>query len=212
MNNKLITAYNAGLIACRICHTLVKAPDSMTRKHLHCPTCGNPISSRKKRSIEKTWALLIAAAAFYVPANTLPIMSTVYFGQGQSNTILSGVIELAAEGFWPLAVIVFIASIVVPISKLLILSVLVLSVQYKSRWRPLDRARIYRITEFVGRWSMVDIFVIAILVALVQFGSIASVQAGAGSLSFAAVIILTMFAANTFDPRLIWDAMEHPND
>jgi paraquat-inducible protein A len=136
----------------------------------------------------------------------------VYLGQTQTDTIFSGIIELAEEGFWPLALIVFIASMFVPIMKLIVLFALVLSVKYKTHWRPLDRTRIYRVAEFVGRWSMVDIFVLAILVSLVQFGNFATVHVGVGSLSFAAVVILTMFAANTFDPRLIWDVMEHPND
>lgn len=160
--------------------------------------------------MQKTTALLIAAALLYIPANTLPVMSMVYLGAPQADTIMSGVFDLIEEGFWPLALIVFVASIIVPLLKLLMLSVLVASVALKSRWRPRDRTRIYRLTELIGRWSMVDIYVIAILVALVQFGNLATVHAGVGSMSFAAVVILTMFAANTFDPRLIWDAMEKP--
>ncbi len=215
MHDTLLTAKNAGLIACRYCHTLTRPPGRVSpsqRNRLNCPGCGSHIESRIPHSIEKTVALLIAAAVLYIPANTLPVMSMVYLGQSQADTIISGVFDLAEEGLWPLALIVFVASIFVPILKLTTLSILVFSVIMKSRWRPLDRTRIYRVTEFVGRWSMVDIYVIAILVALVQFGNLATVYAGAGSISFAAVVILTMFAANTFDPRLIWDVMEHPHD
>jgi paraquat-inducible protein A len=202
----MISARNAGLMSCRQCHSLLKINThaGITR----CPTCGSRVRSRIPHSIQKTTALLIASALLYIPANTLPVMSMVYLGAPQADTILSGVIDLIEEGFWPLALIVFVASIVVPLIKLLTLSLLVASVASKSHWRPLDRTRIYRLTELIGRWSMVDIYVIAILVALVQFGNLASVHAGAGSMSFAAVVILTMFAANTFDPRLIWDAME----
>ena len=135
-------------------------------------------------------------------------MTVIFWGEGQPDTILSGVMHLFAEGMWPLALLIFIASIFIPILKLITLFGLLISVHLKVQWRPKDRTVIYRITEFVGRWSMVDIFVIALLVALVQFGNTASVSPNLGALSFAAVVILTMFAAHTFDPRLIWDAIE----
>ncbi len=213
METTLLTAKNAGLISCRYCHTLTKPVDKQTiRKNtrLICPTCGSKIYSRTPRALSTTFALLIAAAVLYIPANTLPVMGMVYLGQGHVDTIMSGVVSLAREGLWPLAVIVFVASIIVPVLKLLTLFILVASVYFKSRWRPLDRIRLYRVSEFIGRWSMVDIYVIAILTALVQFGNIATVYAGAGSIAFAAVVVLTMFAAHSFDPRLIWDIMEHP--
>ncbi len=213
MKHKTNTAKNAGLMACRFCHCVSNTPVSYnTKNHMLCPSCGAKIRPRKENSIERTWAFLISAVAFYLPANILPVMSSVYLGQGQTNTIMSGVIELAAEGFWILAIIVFIASIIIPILKIIVLGFLLVSIHYRSEWRPKDRTRAYKLTEFVGRWSMVDIYVIAILVSLVQFGPLASVQAGIGSLCFAAVIILTMFAAESFDPRLIWDAMEPIDD
>ncbi len=214
MSDALVTARNAGLIACRYCHTLSRPPKGQSIdnvKKIVCPTCGSKISSRISHSIDKTAALLFAAILLYIPANTLPVMSMIYLGQFQADTIMSGVIDLIDEGLWPIAAIVFIASIFVPIMKLIILSALVLTVRFKSRWRPLDRTRAYRLTELVGRWSMVDIYVIAVLIALVQFGNLATVYAGFGAISFAAVVILTIFAANTFDPRLIWDVMEHPH-
>lgn len=141
----------------------------------------------------------------------MPIMTTVSYGSTRSDTIISGVIYLAQSGFWPLALIVFVASVFVPIMKLAIFSGLLLSIQRRSRWRPVDRTRLYRITEVVGRWSMVDIYVVTILVALVKLGSLATVKAGAGAVFFAAVVVLTMLAASAFDPRLIWDAMERDN-
>ncbi len=175
---------------------------------MRCSRCGARLTFRLPNSVGRTWALLIAAAILYVPANTLPVMSVVMLGRGEPDTILSGVMHLIEADLWPLALIVFIASIFVPLLKLAVLTWLVLSVQLGSRWRPLDRTRLFRITEFVGRWSMVDIFVIAILAALVQFGNLANIAAGPGSLSFAAVVVLTMFAASSFDPRLIWDACD----
>jgi len=143
-----------------------------------------------------------------VPANLLPVTVTTSLGSTQSDTILSGVVYFMVTGSWHIALIIFIASIAVPLVKLLLLIYLLISVQSKSAWRPLDRTRLYHLTEAVGRWSMVDIFVITVLVALVRMGALASVEAGPGGIYFAAVVVITMLAANSFDPRLIWDAAE----
>ncbi|MGB5613366.1 MAG: paraquat-inducible protein A, partial [Sedimenticolaceae bacterium] len=124
------------------------------------------------------------------------------------DTILSGVEYLLLHGMWPLALIVFVASVLVPVVKIAILAYLLISVQLRSRFRPMDRMRLYRFTEFVGRWSMVDIFVVTLLVALVDLGNVALIEAGPGALLFAGVVVLTMLAARTFDPRLIWDNAE----
>jgi len=144
----------------------------------------------------------------YVPANLFPVMQVTSLGQVRADTILSGAEFLLAHGMWPLALIVFVASILVPIAKILILGYLLLSVQLRSAARPIDRTRLYRFTEFVGRWSMVDVFVVSVLVALVHLGQVAEVEAGLGALFFAAVVVLTMLAARTFDPRLIWDNVD----
>lgn len=213
------TAQQENLISCHFCHTLCQLPEvndnkeqeaekTINNPELHCPCCQSLIHSRIPNSLSRTWALLIAAIILYIPANTLPIMTVVLWGDGQPDTIMSGVVHLLDAGMWPLALLIFIASIFIPILKLLILTGLMISIHFKIRWKPKDRTVLYRITEFVGRWSMVDIFVIGILVTLVQFGNTANVTPGLGSLSFAAVIILTMFAAHTFDPRLIWDAIQ----
>jgi paraquat-inducible protein A len=156
----------------------------------------------------RTWALLIAAAICYVPANVYPIMAVTSFGTTQADTILSGVVYLFVHGMWPLALIVFVASIVVPVLKLVGLTILVISVQKRSQWRPRERARLYRIVDIVGRWSMVDVYVVTILVALVHLRSLASVQAQIGSFFFGAVVVFTLLAAESFDPRLIWDLIE----
>jgi paraquat-inducible protein A len=149
--------------------------------------------------------LLIAAYILFVPANLLPVMETGSLFGAQQDTILSGVIYLWVSGSWPLAVLVFFASIVVPLSKLLILSLLAASVHWRAASWPYERTRLYRLVEFVGRWSMLDIFVVTVLAALVRLQSLASIKAGPGALAFGAVVVLTMLASMAFDPRLIWD-------
>ncbi|MFK8068490.1 MAG: paraquat-inducible protein A [Gammaproteobacteria bacterium] len=203
MNYLRATDFN--LAECHLCHSIVKVDGS---GELFCPTCDSRVSLRIRRSLSRTWAWLLTAVFFYIPANFLPVITTAQLGKSNPDTILSGVIYLLHEGMWPLALIVFIASIFVPLMKLIVLFWLLVSVHEKSDWRPEDRTFYYRITEFVGRWSMVDIFVIAILAALVQFGELAYIEVGAGSIAFAIVVIATMFAAHSFDPRLIWDACE----
>lgn len=201
-----LTARRQGLVACHTCGLL--SPAGRARGMSRCPRCASRLHERIPRSVSRSWALLAAAILLYVPANLLPIMHVTTFGRTQSDTILSGVVFLLLHDMWPLALIVFVASIVVPVVKIVILAYLLLSVQLKSAWRPLDRARLYRFTEFVGRWSMVDVFVVTVLVALVHLGQLASVSAGAGALFFAGVVILTMLSATAFDPRLIWDNLE----
>jgi paraquat-inducible protein A len=198
------TALAASCATCHDCGLLSRLPGA----HAHgarCPRCAAPLHLRKRRSLERTWALVLAAALCYVPANALPIMTVVSLGKAQSDTILSGVVYLLHHGMWPLALVVFTASVFVPVLKLVILTFLLISVQRGSRWRPAERTRLYRITEAIGRWSMVDIFVVTILVALVRLGSLATIQAEAGAVFFGAVVVLTMLAAESFDPRLIWD-------
>ena len=197
------TAVARNLVACHSCGLVSRCPPACVR--VRCPRCDAVLHRRIPRSLSRSWAFLIAAAMLYVPANLLPIMHMTSLGQRRSDTILSGAEFLLAHGMWPLALIVFVASIVVPLVKMLILTYLLLSVQLHSAARPLDRTRLYRFTEFVGRWSMVDVFVVTVLVALVHLGSLAEVAAGAGAVFFGGVVVLTMLAAKTFDPRLIWD-------
>ncbi|MGI9336507.1 MAG: paraquat-inducible protein A [Gammaproteobacteria bacterium] len=200
------TALERGLSSCHACGWLGRLPAEHAARHAHCPRCQAAVHSRKPDSLSRTWALTVAAAVFYVPANLLPVMTVVRFGKGEPHTILGGVEALLHGGQWPLAALVFFASILVPVLKLFGLSYLTLSVQLGSQWRPSDRTRLYRIVEAVGRWSMIDIFMISILVALVKLGAVSTIEPGAGATFFAAVVVLTMLAAETFDPRLIWDA------
>jgi paraquat-inducible protein A len=200
-----LTASRCGLLVCHHCGLLSRAGQGYG---LHCPRCGADLHRRKPDSIARTWAFIVAAAVLYIPANLLPIMVTGSLFGAQSDTIMSGIIYLWTSGSWPLAVVVFVASVMVPMLKLIALIILVVSVQLGTAWQPLQRTRLYRLVEIVGKWSMLDIYVVALLVALVQFKSLATIQAGPGAIAFGAVVVLTMFAAMSFDPRLIWDSME----
>ena len=200
------------VLACAVCDLLVPTgkttSGTRTPGRLTCPRCGAELHGRKPRSLQRTWALVLAACLLYIPANLYPIMAVTSLGQTQADTILSGVLYLLNHGMWPLAAVVFVASILVPLLKLATLIFLLVSVQLRSRWRQRDRTLLYRITEAVGRWSMVDIYVVTILVALVHLGNLASVEAQVGAVFFAAVVVITLFAAMSFDPRLIWDSVE----
>ena len=203
---QLLVRRNAGvLMSCHGCDQLYRFAGS---DHSACARCGMALHKRTPNSIATSWALTIAACILYIPANLLPIMTVIKFGQGAPATIFGGVQLLIQAGMWPIAALVFFASVAVPVIKVICLIYLLLSVQWKATWRPRDRTLLYRLVEAVGRWSMVDIFMISILVALVSLGSIATIVPGAGALAFAAVVIITMIAAMVFDPRLIWDMSE----
>ncbi|MCG6980561.1 MAG: paraquat-inducible protein A [Deltaproteobacteria bacterium] len=208
MKEEFATALEKSLVSCHSCHLVSKATAIHGKGEMICPRCGSVLHQRKPRSLSRTWALVIAAFIFYIPANVLPITKVTSLGHAQSDTIISGVIYFIQTGMWPIALIIFTASIFVPLAKLLILSFLLISVDRKWQWRPRDRTRLYRITEAIGRWSMTDVYVVTILVALVRLGALANVEAEPGAIFFAAVVVTTMFAAMSFDPRLIWDAME----
>lgn len=205
--NPALTARAAGYLDCHVCHLLVRRPAAMPHR-LVCPRCGAAMHQRKPDSIVRTWSFLLAAVFLYGPAMALPIMETATLTGTRADTIMSGVIYLMTSGMWPLAAIVFFASVVVPVLKILALTFLLVTVQRGSRWRPRDRTRLYRVNEAVGRWSMVDIYVVTVLVALVQLRALAQVEARIGALFFAAVVVSTMLAAMSFDPRLIWDRQE----
>ncbi|NVK32698.1 MAG: paraquat-inducible protein A [Gammaproteobacteria bacterium] len=176
-----------------------------------CPRCGTTAHQRKPDALRRTLALSIAAAALFIPANTLPILSVGLLSSPEPSTILGGVIDLYELGSWPLALIVFVASFVIPMAKLIALWVL-LSHSYNPSSPPVKLTKLYWLTEWIGRWSMVDIFVVAILYALVQFGSLASVEVGPAAWCFGATVILTMAAAESFDPRIMWDKYREQNN
>ena len=204
--NHAATAAAAGLASCHACGQLARMLEQSAASA--CPRCGAALHMRRVASLSRTWAFMLAATALYIPANVLPVMvSDSLFGD-QADTILSGVVFLWSDGSWLLAALVFFASIVVPLAKLLTLTVLLISVQRRWSWRPRTRAALFRGIEFVGRWSMLDIYVVTLLVGLVQVQSVAAIHAGPGAVAFGAVVVLTMLASQSFDPRLIWDALE----
>ncbi len=188
-------------LSCHVCGLV--SPN--TQAHKRCPRCNARLHHRHPDSIARTWAFLIAAAILYIPANLLPVMYTHSMFGKEDDTIISGVLYFWESGSPALATIIFVASIVVPLLKLAALSLLAWTSQRRSRWRPMQRTLLYRLVEFVGRWSMLDIFVITLTVALVRFQTMATITAGRGALAFCAVVILTMIASMQFDPRLIWD-------
>jgi paraquat-inducible protein A len=192
----------AQAVGCETC-TLVVVP---AEHGAGCPRCGSALHSRKPDSLHRTWALVIGAAVCYVPANLYPVLTVMQLGAGEPSTILGGVRELVTSGMYPLAALVFFASIAVPMLKMVGLTAMLISVQTgHTRWLR-DRTRLYYIIRWIGRWSMIDIFMEALLGALVQFGGVVTIEPGIGAVAFCAVVILTIFAAETFDPRIMWDA------
>jgi paraquat-inducible protein A len=188
-------------IGCDTCGLVTRAAPGM-----RCSRCGFRLRDRRPASIQRTWAFALAAVVLYIPANIYPVLTVVRLGAGEPSTILGGVRELLDLGMWPLAALVFFASVAVPVLKLIGLGILLISTHCGTGWALHDRTVLYRIVDAIGRWSMIDIFMESILVALVQFGQLASVYPGPGAIAFAAVVILTMLAARSFDPRLMWDS------
>lgn len=190
------------VLGCETCG-LVSQPQG---EHPHCPRCESVLHPRKPNSVSRTWALTIAAAVLYIPANYFPVLTVIQLGAGAPSTILGGVEELLDARMYPLAALVFFASIAVPMLKLIGLTVMLVSIQMGHTGWLRDRTRLYYLVRWVGRWSMIDIFMEALLGALVRFGAVVTIEPGIGAVAFCGVVILTMFAAETFDPRLMWDA------
>jgi len=202
----MLTAASKGIIGCDGCGFVQRIP--LTSTHLKCSRCAATMHARKANSISRTWALLIAAYVLIIPANLMPVMATGSLFGTEKDTIFGGVVYLWTSDSEVLAIILFCASIIIPFAKLFSLSFLLISVQIRSTWKPNLRAKLYRAVEAIGRWSMIDVYVATMLTALVQFGSLMSIRAGAGAIAFASVVVLTIFAAKSFDPRLIWDAAD----
>lgn len=204
MSTEYPTGIRMGFVSCGACGLLARPAD------LHepgsCPRCGEELALRRRNSIQRTWALIVAAAICYIPANLMPVMISNTVKSTEMDTIISGAVMLYTSGAWPLALIVLIASVVIPLAKILALSYLLIAVMRRSAGGEHERARLYRLVEVVGRWSMLDVFVVTFVVALIQLQPLMTVKPGAGVVFFAAVVVLTMLAAETFDPRLIWDS------
>ena len=204
----MTTALQAGLLVCRACEQ-VNRPTPDGHRGV-CARCGEALRWRKPESLTRAWMFLILAAILYIPANVLPVLDTTQLGVLTRNTILGGVRTLWNDGDMLIAGVIFVASIIVPAAKVLGLATLLATSSAHSGWSPVARTRLYRVVDTIGRWSMVDIFVGAVLVKLVQFKTVGEVSAGPAALPFAAVVVLTMFAAMSYDPRLIWDPQEKP--
>lgn len=199
------SAISQGLQGCPICTSVGAAENT------HCGGCGASLHAGWSESIQKTWAWLMTSVVLYFPANFLPITYTRYFGRETESTILGGVVTFWEHGDRPIAVIIFVASILVPLGKMVVLSWMCLSVQFGSRFALRQKTILYRITDYVGRWSMIDVFVVGILVALMQLGNIMTVRPGVAAVAFAGMVFTTMLASESFDPRLLWASGETEN-
>lgn len=199
------TGMELSILSCRICNSLFYEKDFPNPENANCLVCGLQLHQRKPNSISRTWAFVLSALICYIPANIYPVMVIDSFGNAEPHTIISGVIAFVHSKDYPLALLVFFASIFIPIMKILSLMFLLISVQLKWKWKPKQRNLIYNIVEVIGKWSMVDVFMISILMALVKLGSIITIVADKGATFFALVVFFTMIAAFTFDVRLVWD-------
>jgi paraquat-inducible protein A len=197
-----LRAQHLGLVGCHACGLVCEDGEGAAAR---CPRCGAPLHRRRPGSIGRAWALLLAAVICYIPANLLPVMVTKLFGSGGGSTIMSGVIQFWRHGSYGIALVIFIASVFVPCMKFLVLAMLLATSQRHSRRAMRERARLYRIVELTGYWSMLDVLVVALVAALVKFQGLSDVEPGVGILFFGIAVILTMLSAMNFDPRLIWD-------
>jgi len=202
------TAQAMGLVACHACGALARTRPSSARERVSCPICGARLESRIPNTFSRAWALVVTGFILYIPANLFPIMTVEMLGGVQHDTILSGVTQLFQANMWAIGLLVFGASIVVPLLKLVALSYLLVTTQRRWRARTVERTRLFRLVEAIGRWSMLDVFLLSILVAVVNLGEFATITPDIGAVFFAAVVIITMFAAELFDPRKIWDHAE----
>ncbi|MCW8931991.1 MAG: paraquat-inducible protein A [Gammaproteobacteria bacterium] len=199
---KHLTGKEAGLVLCSECHSI---HHNLTEVELQCSCCGADLHQRKPNSLNRTWALLITSMILFIPANTLTIMNVAYFGQDDPSTIIGGVVLLLQLGSYSVAFVVFVASVIVPVFKMIGILMILLSLKFNINMSERQRIRMFRFIEFIGRWSMLDIFVISILAALVNISGVAVITAGAAATAFGSVVVLTMLAANSFDTRLLWD-------
>ena len=199
------TGREAGLVLCHTCHKTMPVSELSLEKNPHCPRCGEVMHQRKQNSITRSWALVLTAIILSLPANLLPIMDVEYLGHPEANTIMDGIIYFFQEGSYGIGAVILTASILVPLFKILGMILILLSIRFQWRQWLRHKAIMFRFIEFIGRWSMLDIFVIALLCALVQFGYLSTITVASAAFYFTGVVLCTMFAAISFDPRLIWD-------
>ena len=206
MSSSVTTAASLDMAACHVCCKLAPAAERS------CPRCGAAMHLRKSNSLQRTLALLITASILYIPANLYPIMITEQLGVPSGSTILGGVVLLIKLGSIPVAAVIFIASVMIPSGKLAAMFYLVWSVEHRPFDSQRQRTTIYVVAEFIGKWSMIDVFVVAILVALIQLEGLLVILPGIAAYSFGGVVLITMLAAESFDPRLMWDQIDTNND
>lgn len=197
----ILTARAAGLVGCAECGRVHPRGTAV------CTVCGSALESRDSASLQKVWAWLFAGLVMYIPANVYPMLRTSTFGHTQESTIVGGVFDLMEHGSYGVALIVFVASVIIPVSKFIAIAYLAIRVQRRMPGTS-THLHLYEVVEFIGRWSMIDVFVVAILSALVQLDFVASINPGVAAVSFALSVAFTMVSANSFDPRLIWDRQE----
>ena len=200
----VITAREAGLVACRRCTRVW--PMGTER----CSRCGSRLQSRDRSSLQKVWAWWFAGIIAYIPANTYPMLETRTLVYNQGDTIVGGVIELAKHGSYGIAFVILLASVGIPLAKFLAIAFLALSVQRRDAIAPERRQQLYEVVEYIGRWSMIDVFVVAILASLVQLNIVVTITPGPAALTFALSVIFTMLSAQAFDSRMIWDLQSQP--
>ena len=205
MKDEFVRAKELGLAGCHICGQVVELHD---RTSAICPRCDSKVHYRKRGSVTRAWAFLVSAFVMYIPANTEPMMHTASLGHESSDTIMSGVLYFLSHGDWPIALVIFSASVLIPILKMIAIAYILIMVQRGVTTRQIENTRLYNIAEFMGRWSMVDVFVVALLAALIQLGALTTIQPGPAGMAFAAMVLLTMFAATSFDPKLIWSPVD----
>jgi len=208
MTDQDLTLKKAGLVLCRTCNKIFDNIRQNPGHQRRCPRCGSHVELRIPSSVSNTWAFVLTGFFLLIPANICPITQVVRFGAGSPDTIMSGVMSLIRSGMFPIAIIIFIASIVVPIFKLTGLAFLLLCIHFRWKFSPFHCTLVYRFISLIGRWSMLDLFMISILAALVDMGAVSSVIPGPGATAFASVVVVTLFASLSFDPRLIWDLKE----
>lgn len=208
MNNKILRAKELGIAGCHACGQVV---DMQSLDVAKCPRCDSVVHFRKHNSINRSWAFLISAFIMYIPANTEPMMRTTSLGNESADTIMAGVIYFLSHGDWPLALVIFAASVMLPLLKIMAIAYILISIQRGSSIRKSENTRLYNLAEVLGRWSMLDVFVVGLIATLVQLGELTTIMPGAACMAFAAMVVLTMVAEMVLDPKLIWDQVELPN-
>lgn len=201
-------AHELGVLGCHACGLVCETAIASTHIEARCPRCGARLHRRRPDSIARAFAFLLAGIIFYIPANTIPVMYTVMLNHGSNNTILQGVVAFWKHGAYGIALVIFVASVAVPCTKFLILGLLLFTARRGSSWVRHERARLHRLVELVGYWSMLDVLVVAVVAALVKFRTLAVVEPRPGILFFGGMVILTMLSAMQFDPRLTWDGKD----